>query len=227
MRLLLIGCEYAGKTTLAKRIAKLITEDMGDPLPMHQHGWHDHFVLPFSSSSFGEADADAEQILGMKPELLEKFTRYLNYYHFQSVIYMDNHHLLTNWYYGDAIYAPMYYGYGARGEDFDRETMARTLDAEVMRAMTDMVLVLLKTSPDEIRRRKAEAPHEHCFIKEADVEQILERFDQEYTRSTIRRKFSLDTTGAPEETFQEFMRLMKANLSPRDYLRLQDTEYLK
>ena len=228
MRLILVGCEYTGKTTLAHRIAKLITEEMGDPLPMHQFGWHDHFVLPFSSSSIGEADADAEQILEMKPALLEKFSRYLNYYHFQNVIYTDNHHLLTNWYYGDAVYAPIYYGYGGPEEFADRQAMARHLDAEVMRVMTDMVLVLLKTSPEKILHRKKEDPHEHCLIKAEDIERILERFEQEYTRSLIRRKFVLDTTAAtPENTFREFMDLMKPHLIVRDFLKLQHTEYLK
>ena len=227
MRIILIGCEYTGKTTLAHRISKLITEEMGDSLPMHQFGWHDHFVLPFSSSSFGEADTDAEQILEMKPPLLEKFSRYLIYYHFQNMIYLDNHNLLTNWYYGDAVYASTYYGYGGPGEFGDRQKMTRQLDAEVMRVMPDMVLVLMKASPEEIRRRKKENPRQFCFLKPEDIESILKRFEEEYARSIIRRKFTLDTTAAtPEATFKDFMGRMKSHLNIRDFLVLQNLGYL-
>lgn len=227
MRIILIGCEYAGKTTLAKEISKLIVDDMGDTLPMHQFGWHDHFVLPFSSSSVGDADEDAEQILAMKPSLLEKFSRYLIYYHFQHVIYTDNHHLLTNWYYGDAVYAPLYYGYGGSGEYADRQVMARHLDAEVMRAMPDMVLVLMKASPEVIQRRKSENPHPHCVLKDEDVELVLQRFEEEYARSLIRRRFVLDVTDATkEETFTEFMRQMKPHFNERDLLSLGNHDLL-
>ena len=44
MRLIVIGCEYTGKTTLAARILQWIETNMGHPLC----GWHDHFVLPFA-----------------------------------------------------------------------------------------------------------------------------------------------------------------------------------
>lgn len=227
MRVVLIGCEYAGKTTLASRISRLIVEEMGHPLPMHQSGWHDHFVLPFSSSSVGDADEDAEQILAMKPSLLEKFSRYLIYYHFQHLIYTDNHDLLTNWYYGDAVYAPLYYGYGGSGEYADRQVMARQLDAEVMRAMPDMVLVLMKASPAVIRQRKSENPHPYCVLQDEDVELVLQRFEEEYARSLIRRRFILDTTDArEEETFREFMHQMKPHLNERDLLSLRNHELL-
>lgn len=222
MRVILMGCEYTGKTTLAKGIARVITEGMGDPLPMHQFGWHDHFVLPFSSSSIGEADEDAEQVLAMKPSLLEKFSRYLTYYHFQHVIYTDNHHLLTNWYYGDAVYAPIYYGYGAPGGFADRHAMARLLDAEVMRVMPDMVLVQMTAGAETIHRRMVEGRHEYCFLKEEDVELLLGRFREEFSRSLIRRKFTLDTTDStPEEALHAFMMQMKTHLHTRDLMALQ------
>jgi len=222
MRVMLMGCEYTGKTTLARDIAQVITEQTGDPLPMHQFGWHDHFVLPFSSSSIGEADEDAEQILAMKPSLLEKFSRYLTYYHFQHVISTDNHHLLTNWYYGDAVYAPIYYGYGAPGGYADRLAMARVLDAEVMRVMPDMVLVQMTAGADTIRRRMSEGRHAHCFLKEDDVDLVRGRFDEEYQSSLIRRKFTLDTSDhTAEETLSAFMQQIKSHLNTRDLLALQ------
>ena len=42
MRLILIGCEYAGKTTLAVEISKWMIEALGLPFVR----WHNHFVVP-------------------------------------------------------------------------------------------------------------------------------------------------------------------------------------
>ena len=42
MRLLLIGCEYAGKTTLAVEISRWMIEVTGLKLVR----WHNHFVVP-------------------------------------------------------------------------------------------------------------------------------------------------------------------------------------
>jgi hypothetical protein len=227
MRVILMGCEYVGKTTLAHQIVDLITGTMGDTLPMHQFGWHDHFVLPFESASIGEADADADQIMAMSPSLLEKFSRYLIAYHFGQSFTRGDHHLLTNWYYGDAVYAPIYYGYGGRGEFADRQRTARQLDAEVMETMPDMVLVLMKASPDEIRRRMAAGPHKHSFLRAEDVESVLQRFDEEYADSLIRRKFTIDTSDmTPEQTFDTFMRGIRPHLNVRDRLVLQGSAYL-
>ena len=42
MRLLIVGCEYAGKTTLAREISNWMIEAMGLRLVR----WHNHFVVP-------------------------------------------------------------------------------------------------------------------------------------------------------------------------------------
>ena len=42
MNLIIIGCEYAGKTPLGKRIEAWIESAMGKPLI----GFHDHFTIP-------------------------------------------------------------------------------------------------------------------------------------------------------------------------------------
>ena len=42
MRLLLIGCEYAGKQTLAAGISRWMIRTMGVPYAR----WHDHYVVP-------------------------------------------------------------------------------------------------------------------------------------------------------------------------------------
>jgi len=224
MRLIIIGCEYAGKTTLVAEIFKWLEENwgrdqFGEPL------LHDHFVLPFGEGSGPEAEEEAEQVLAMKPKLLEKYSRYMIDYHFN--FYLDDHHTLINWYYGDAVYAPLYYGYGGPDEYADRQAMARGHDSRVMRLAPDTVLVLVKASPEVIRQRMNENPHPRCILKDRDVELVLQRFEEEYNRSGIRRRFMLDTTNATvQETFQEFLRQMEPHFTEADRLALLTHERL-
>ena len=96
MRLLIIGCEYAGKTTLARRISRWMIEAMGLPYVR----WHDHFVVPRldrhlivhagaeapvagrDAPVVGKDDADLntaedeEQILSLRPSVLEQLQRH-------------------------------------------------------------------------------------------------------------------------------------------------------
>ena len=47
LNLIVIGCEYAGKTTLALGISRWMIESMG----LNMVVWHDHYVVPRSASS--------------------------------------------------------------------------------------------------------------------------------------------------------------------------------
>jgi hypothetical protein len=220
MRIIMIGCEYTGKTTLAGEISQWLEAHMGQA-QFGQYGWHDHFVLPFAEGEGPEVEAEAQQVLGLRPNLLEKYSRYMIHYHLGPFFFLDNHHLLVNWYYGDAVYAPLYYGYGGQDEYADRQLMARHHDADVMAIAPDTVLVLLKASPEIVRRRMAENPHPYNILKEQDVEFVLQRFDEEYSRSGIRRRFQLDTTDATvKETLQAFIRHMEPHFSEQDRLAL-------
>ena len=226
MRIIMIGCEYAGKSTLAAEISKWLERSMGSA----QHGvygWHDHFVVPFSEGEGPEVEQEIEQVLAMPPKLLEKYSRYMIQYHYGHGFYLDNHHLLVNWYYADAVYAPLYYGYGGADEYADRQLMARGHDKEVMEMAPDTVLVHLKTSPDVVRERKAANPHPRCVLKDADIEFIVQRFEEEYIRSGIRRRFELDATEASaEELLQEFLLKMEPHNTEKDQLAIWAHERL-
>ena len=237
MRLVIIGCEYAGKTTLALGVGKWLEAHMGCP----QFGklfMHDHFVRPFVEGYGDSTEVDpevareeaeeAEQVLAMTPKLLEKYSRYLIHYHLGHSFYLDNHHILVNWYYGDAVYAPLYYGYGGADEYADRQVMARHYDAEVMDCAPDTVLVLMKAAPEVIRRRMAAHRHPYCPLKDQDIELVLQRFEQEYTRSGLRRRFTLDTSEmTAEETLQGFLRQMQPHFNQQDQLALLTYTLLK
>ncbi|MGH7861273.1 MAG: hypothetical protein ACREOS_03440 [Candidatus Dormibacteraceae bacterium] len=217
MRLIIIGCEYVGKTTLAGGITTWLAQTLGGA----SMGWHDHFVLPYIENPGPDSEEDAEQILTLRPALREKLQRYMIQYHFHPEFYLDNHHLLVNWYYADAVYAPLYYGYGGPGQYADRWRLARSWDREVMEVAPDTVLVLMKASPDVIRARRRENPHRHCILQDADVERVLERFQEQYNASLLRRRFILDTTETSvAETLDEFVRRVEPHLTSADQLRI-------
>jgi hypothetical protein len=105
--------------------------------------------------------------------------------------------------------------------------MARYLDVEVVEQMPDMVLVLVKASPEVIRQRMRDnsGPWRECHAKsllqDRDVEFVLDRFQEEYNSSLIPNRFTLDTTSAtPDETLKVFTQKIDAYLTPRDRLRI-------
>lgn len=251
MNLIVIGCEYAGKTTLAVGISKWMIESMG----LNMVVWHDHYVVPRSASSstsegghlnivrsgldapdtaFGahvirEADAEDErdaeiqrEVLGMSPRLLEQFQRHMIWRHLHHSLVRDNHDYLSiNFYYADAVYAPLYYGYGASGSFADRTRRARHWDAEMLGMAPDTVIVLVKASADVIRERMRAAPRPRMLLKEADVERVLERFEEEYDNSLFMRRISLDTSeSSPDETLARFVDEIGPHLSEVDLLRM-------
>lgn len=220
MRVILIGCEYTGKTTLAEGISTWLEHNMG-PAQFGTYFWHDHFTLPFVEGPEEEMESEAQEVLSLSPGLLEKYSRYMIHYHAGEFFYLDNHHLLVDWYYADAVYAPLYYGYGGSGEYADRQLMARSYDAKTMKIAPDTVLVWLKASPEVIRQRMSEERHRWSVLQDGDVEFVLQRFEEEYTRSSIRRRFMLDTTeSTAEETLAEFLRQMEPHLTESDRLAL-------
>ena len=100
--------------------------------------------------------------------------------------------------------------------------------------MPDMVLVLMKASPQTIRRRVEEgkspfpARHTATLFQVKDAEVVLERFEEEYEMSLIPRKFVLDTTTASVlESLAEFKQQIKPFITGQDRLRLLTREILE
>ena len=85
----------------------------------------------------------------------------------------------------------------------------------------ETVLVLLKASVEVITQRGRENPHKRGVVQEKDIAYILQRFEEEYQSSLIRKRFMLDTTTATvEETLKEFVVQIEPHLMSADHLRL-------
>jgi hypothetical protein len=231
MRLLFIGCEWAGKHTLGIEVSRWWSEQTGESfLPPPHFSFHDHFVVPHVVHAMGHEhhkELSEKQMLTLNPGLLEHYQRY-QIYNKLTPGYIDEPDLfLMDWYYGEAVYAPLYYGYGGPGEYADRRMLARWIDEDVLKLIPDTILVLIKASPEVIRERmaKGDSPfpgrHKDTYFRAEDAEQVLELFQEQYEVSLIRRKMEIDTTNASvDESLQEFISQVAHFVTDADRLRI-------
>ena len=216
MRLILIGAEYAGKTTLANAITAWLKEVTGGG-----RTFHDHFSIPPSELP----EAEQEEFLRMSSELQAMYQRYSQEYHLLPSFYADPDHMLVGFHIEEAVYAPLYYSYG---DTDDFSAAARAMEKRILEQAPDTVLILLKASPEVIAKRLRETPHKHQVLQEKDIEHVLQRFEEEYEQSLLDRKFVLDSTSATvEETLAEFVARIDPFLSQSDRLRMMTHQALQ
>lgn len=204
MRLVVIGTEYVGKTTLIDALMAF-----GDSYGVHHH-LDDHFSIP--DTQFLSAD-DQRAMLAMPPVIKERFQRFQIYYH---VHVLENHAdcLLGGFHIEEAIYGPRYYYPKNPWPPYQRQ-IEKDLPA-------DTILLLLKASPDAIRRRMRDTPHVDQIVPAADVEAVSAEFEREYRQSWLREKLQIDTTDMkPDDLLKEFLRRIPPFLSARDLARWQ------
>ena len=142
-------------------------------------------------------------------------------YHMSESFYSGAHHVMVGFHIDEAIYAPKYYGYGGPDEYSDRAWLARLHEGHILRVAEDTVLVHIKASPDAIRERMKKEPREFGVIKGGDIEYILKRHEEEYTRSFLRHKIEIDNTDlTPEQTLGKFVEAIQPHLSQADRARI-------
>ena len=118
----------------------------------------------------------------------------------------------------EAVYAPLYYGYDEEG---GRTRAARKIEARILEMAPDTALVLVKASPEVIAKRKKENPHPHDLVQEKDIELVLNRFQEEFDASLLRKRMTIDTSNATvEESLAEFVENFKPMLTPADRARI-------
>ena len=220
MKLILVGCEYTGKTTLQLSISAWLQRITGS----HRPFFHDHFALPSGERPPINSQYPVEiqeEVMALSPKLKEMFQRYIIEYHLGSSFYEYPDHGLVGFHIEEAVYAPLYYGYGGPGEYADRRVMARSIEAHIMEKAPDTILVLLKASVEVIAKRMCENPRPMCLLQEQDIGYVLGRFEEEYSHSLIRKRFVLDTgEGTIEDTFSEFVTNVQPLLTDEDRLRI-------
>lgn len=198
MRLIVVGCEYTGKSTLIDGLDR-----WGKERDIHFH-LDDHFTIPDTHFLSKE---DQEAMVSLSPTLKERYQRFQIYYHI-DVLRRNQHMLLGGYHIEEAIYGPLYYHY-ERLPYYIRDV------EELLPA--DTILLLLTSGPEVIAQRMEEHPHPYSVIKQEDIPNLLERFEVEFNESLLEHKMCIDTSElTPEQLLEGFLAAMPAHLDPED-----------
>ena len=115
MRVILIGCEYAGTTTLADGIQRWSHEVMGEGNGLR--AFHDHWKIPHVSGHPGLDDEnlftpeEQEQFLALTPKTKEMIQRYSVTYHLTPGALRNPDYVSVGLHIENAIYGALYFGY--------------------------------------------------------------------------------------------------------------------
>ena len=186
MRLIVVGCEYAGTSTFMKNLKAWGLK--------HHTRFHvdDHLLMP--DAHFGLTDEDRRALLSLGPELKERYQRFMMYYHALYVCQVNTDIVFEGFHIAEKVYGPLYFGYQPHLNDLE------------MKLPPDVMLLLLKASPEVIQKRMEADPHKFQIIKKEDIPLVSKRFEEEYNNSILYKRLTIDTSNlSPEEVFQKFL----------------------
>ena len=187
MRIIAVGCEYSGVSTLIDGIFQ-----WGKERGINHH-LDDHFTIP-DAVHLGPDEQQA--MLEMLPAVKERYQRFQIAYHVM-LLHKYEHMLLGGFHIEEKVYGPKYYYPGINIEI--REYEPKFPD--------DTILVHLHAAPEVIRSRMTVAPHPHQLVPSQDVEEILDRFETEVRSSWIQRRFAIDTSElTPRSLLESFLK---------------------
>ena len=202
MRVIVVGCEYTGVTTLIEGLM-----DWGRVKGIEHH-LDDHFSIPDRQTMNEE---DRRTMLGLSPDLKERFQRFQVVYHVW-LLKLFQHILLGGFHIEEAVYGPLYYYPGKKLAP----DITRRYETEMP---TDTLLVLLTASPEVIERRMSQSPHDYPVVQRGDIQTVLDRFEREYRESWLSEKMQIDTSNLDSESLlNRFLDSSLPFLNERDLL---------
>ena len=201
MRLIFIGCEYVGKTTLANAL-----EEWGICRGRRFHMDDSDFSIP-DDRHLNEAEQQA--MVKLPPTLKERFQRFQVYYHLDILARYDDC-ILGGFHIQEAIYGPRYY-YPGRTVNYHHSIESQMPD--------DTILVLMTATPQSIMERMEIDPHRYPLVKADEVEEILTEFEVEFAASSIRQKVTFDTSEfESDQVLVRFLDAVRPQLSLRELI---------
>ena len=240
MRLILIGCEYSGGSTLAKAIAEwLIRERSAATVRIHDHWVYPYIADQDPSTCFimgpdgiepeewrydhlgyhaALSEEWADDVRALKPWLLEQLQRIMVWRHMHHTVIEEDasDSIQVGLHYAEAVYAPLYYGYG-RDSFSDRLRRARQWDRALLEFAPETVLVLLRASPEAIRERMRASPRPDGVPREDDIEKVIDLFEEQYASTELKQKLAIRTSGVSvAESVAEFADRVEPFLTDED-----------
>ena len=218
MRLILVGCEYVGTTTLAHAIDDWMDAKMGLRFSLI----HDHWKIPHTSGHPDDSTSEEQAwLLAATPKFKEMHQRHSLYYHVQAGTFDNPDGMVIGGAIEDAVYGPMFFGYGGKDHRLDREVVMHQWERTILRFTEATVLVHMTAETDVIRQRMHDDPHENMVISEGDVEKVQSRFSELVDWSLIGNKITVDNSGSLEATMAEFVSKIEPYLTDLDSSRIQ------
>ena len=203
MRLILIGTEYTGKTTLCQGLM-----DWGHENGIHHH-LDDHFSIP--DCQMLKSEEDQKIMTGLPDVLKERFQRFQIAYHVR-LINKYEHILLGGFHIEESVFGPKYY-YPSIGR------LVESPWAWEAGMPEDTVLVHLTADKKVISERMKADPHSYQVVPESDIEEMQAAFMEEYRKTWIMRKLTIDTTElSGDGLLKTFLKESIPHLDTRDLL---------
>jgi hypothetical protein len=202
MRIIAVGCEYSGVSTLLESLNR-----WGRERHLHFH-MDDHFTIP---DAFHLSAEEQQAMLDMLPAIKERFQRFQIVYHVRLIQNYQNI-LLGGFHIEEEVYGPRYYYPGRKVSD------TRRYESEMP---ADSILVHLKARPEIIAKRMDKNPHPQSLVQKDHIADVLDHFARECRASWIGRKMELDTSDlTPEQLLAAFFERARPHLESRDSLLL-------
>ena len=218
MRLFLIGCEYAGTTTLAFKIRDWVKAKKG----IDFGSVHDHWKIPHTSGHPDDSTPEEQEwLLKATPKFKEMHQRHSLYYHVQANTFNGPDGMVIGGAIEDAVYGPMFFGYGDKDHRLNREVVMHQWERTILRFTKDTVLIHVTAASDVIKQRMADDPHENMIISAGDIEKVKDRFAELVDWSLLPNKIVIDNSGSMEETMSAFVRKMEPFLTDFDRSRMR------
>ena len=133
----------------------------------------------------------ADDVRALKPWLLEQLQRIMVWRHMHHTVIEEDasDSIQVGLHYAEAVYAPLYYGYG-RDSFSDRRRRARQWDRALLEFAPETILVLLRASPEAIRERMRAAPRPDGVPREEDIGKVIDLFEEQYASTELTQKLA-------------------------------------
>jgi hypothetical protein len=218
MRVILVGCEYVGTTTLAHAIDDWLEANMGVRFSLI----HDHWKIPHTSGHPDDSTPEEQEwLLAASPKFKEMHQRHSLYYHAQYRGIDPDDSMLIGGAIEDGVYGPMYFGYGGPDHRLDRETVQHQWEETLLYTTDAIVLVHVTADDNVIKQRMQDDPHENMVISEGDIGKVKNRFAELVEWSVLTKKIQVDNSGSMEDTMAEFVSKMEPYFTDIDRSRMK------